>query len=147
MSPATRKGPAAARISISLPEPLFVQLDAMVAERGYASRSEAISKMISEQLVQHAQQFGEAVLAGTITLIYDHAKPGLQSRLMKIQHGYLKEIISSQRVHLENHHSLEVILVQAPGSKLKRIADELIACKGVKHGYLNVTSTLLPPIY
>ncbi len=143
----TLKPRPAARISISLPVQLFVQLDAMVAARGYASRSEAISKMISEQLVQHAQQFGKEIMAGTITLIYDHAKPALQGRLMKIQHKYLKEIISSQHVHLENHHSLELILAQAPGIRLEQIANELIACKGVKHGYLNVTSTLLPPIY
>ncbi len=141
------KATPAARISISLPEPLFVKLDAMVEERGYASRSDAISKMISEQLVQHAQEFGKEVMAATITLIYDHAKPGLQSRLIKIQHQYLKEIITSQRVHLEHNHSLEVILAQAPGERLKDIADELISCKGVKHGHLNVTTTLLPPIY
>lgn len=124
-----------------------MKLDTMVEERGYASRSEAISKMISEQLVQHAQQFGKDILAATITLIYDHSKPGLQSRLIKIQHQYLKEIITSQHVHLENNHSMEVILAQAPGERLKQIADQLIACKGVKHGHLNVTSTLLPPIY
>jgi CopG family nickel-responsive transcriptional regulator len=147
MSAKLQKTSPAARISISLPEPLFVKLDAMVGERGYASRSEAISKMISEQLVQHAQQFGKEILAATITLIYDHSKPGLQSRLIKIQHQYLKEIITSQHVHLENNHSLEVILAQAPGERLKQIADQLIACKGVKHGHLNVTSTLLPPIY
>lgn len=135
------------RISISLQAALFDELDDMVAKRGYASRSEAISKMISEQLVQHQQQLGRQIMAGTITLIYDHEKPGLQSRLMKIQHNYLKEIISSQHVHLEQHHSLEVLLVQGPGFRLKRIADELITCKGVKHGYLNVTSTKLPPIY
>lgn len=135
------------RISISLQPALFDELDDMVAKRGYASRSEAISKMISEQLVQHQQQLGRQIMAGTITLIYDHEKPGLQSRLMKIQHNYLKEIISSQHVHLEQHHSLEVLLVQGPGFRLKRIADELITCKGVKHGYLNVTSTKLPPIY
>ncbi len=146
MAPSSKPG-TAARISISIPEVLFVKLDAMVAQRGYASRSEAISKMISEQLVQHAQEFGDEIMAGTITLIYDHARPGLQGRLLKIQHAYLKEIISSQRVHLENHHSLEVILAQAPGSRLQRISNELIACKGVKHGYLNVTSTILPPIY
>ncbi len=143
-----RKRKTAARISISLPVPLFAELDAMVAERGHASRSEAISKMISEQLAMHQQQqFGKQIMAGTITLVYDHSKPGLQSRLMAIQHRHLKEIISSQHIHLENHHSLEVILAQAPGSRLKQIADELIACKGVKHGYLNVTSTILPPIY
>jgi CopG family nickel-responsive transcriptional regulator len=143
----SRKKNTAARISISLPVTLFDELDDMVAKRGFASRSDAISKMISEQLVQHQQQLGRQIMAGTITLIYDHEKPGLQSRLMKIQHNYLKEIISSQHVHLEQHHSLEVLLVQGPGFRLKRIADELITCKGVKHGYLNVTSTKLPPIY
>jgi CopG family nickel-responsive transcriptional regulator len=137
----------ASRLSISLPARLFDELDTMVAARGFASRSEAISKMISEQLVQYAQQLGRKIMAGTITLIYDHGKPGLQSRLMKIQHKFLREIISSQHVHLENHHSLEVLLVQGPGYRLKRIADELITCKGVKHGNLNVTSTVLPPIY
>jgi CopG family nickel-responsive transcriptional regulator len=137
----------AARITISIPETLFADLDKMVVKRGYTSRSEAISKMISEKLVRHEEEIGKQVMAGTITLIYSHASPGLQNRLMKIQHRYLKEIISSQHVHLENLHSLEVLLVQGPGARLKKIADELIACKGVKHGNLNVTSTVLPPIY
>ena len=137
----------AARISISLPVTLFDELDQMVAKRGYASRSDAISKMISEQLVQHKQELGKTIMAGTITLIYDHAKSGLATKLLSIQHKWLKEVISSQRVHLENHHSLEVLLVQGPGYRLKQIAAELIACKGVKHGYLTVTSTLIPPLY
>jgi CopG family nickel-responsive transcriptional regulator len=142
-----RKKLTAARISISLPVALFDELDEMVAERGYASRSEAISKMISEQLVQHQHHLGKEIMAGTITLMYDHGKNGLQSRLMRIQHKYLKEIISSQHVHLENHHSLEVLLVQGPGIRLKALASELIVSKGVKHGYLNVSSTVLPPLY
>ncbi|MCE9609978.1 MAG: nickel-responsive transcriptional regulator NikR [Chthoniobacter sp.] len=145
--PRSRRKPNATRISISLPVTLFDELDEMVAKRGYASRSDAISKMISEQLVSHQHELGKGVMAGTITLIYDHAKAGLASRLLSIQHKWLKEVISSQRVHLENHHSLEVLLVQGPGYRLKQIAAELIACKGVKHGYLTVTSTILPPIH
>ena len=145
--PRSRRKPNATRISISLPVTLFDELDEMVAKRGYASRSDAISKMISEQLVSHQQELGKGVMAGTITLIYDHAKAGLAARLLSIQHKWLKEVISSQRVHLENHHSLEVLLVQGPGYRLKQIAAELIACKGVKHGYLTVTSTILPPIH
>jgi len=143
----SRKKLTAARISISLPVTLFDELDDMVAKRGYASRSEAISKMISEQLVQHQHELGKSVMAGTITIIYDHAKPGLPTRLLNIQHKWLKEVISSQRVHLENHHTLEVLLVQGPGYRLKQIASELIACKGVKHGYLTVSSTIIPPIH
>jgi len=143
----SRKKLTAARISISLPVTLFDELDDMVAKRGYASRSDAISKMISEQLVQHQHELGKSIMAGTITIIYDHAKPGLPTRLLTIQHKWLKEVISSQRVHLENHHTLEVLLVQGPGYRLKQIASELIACKGVKHGYLTVSSTIIPPIH
>ena len=143
----SRKKPNAARISISLPVTLFDELDQMVAKRGYASRSEAISKMIREQLVQHKQDLGKQIMAGTITLIYDHAKAGLATKLLSLQHKWLKEVISAQRVHLEHHHSLEVLLVQGPGFRLKQIAAALIACKGVKHGYLTVTSTIIPPIY
>jgi len=117
------------------------------ARCGYASRSDAISKMISEQLVQHQHELGKTIMAGTITLIYDHAKGGLATKLLNLQHKWLKEVISTQRVHLENHHSLEVLLVQGPGYRLKQIAAELIACKGVKHGYLTVSSTILPPIH
>jgi CopG family nickel-responsive transcriptional regulator len=147
--PATtaKKEANSTRFTISLPASLFGELDEMVEERGFASRSEAISKMISEQLVQHKQALGKKIMAGTITLIYDHAKAGLATKLLSIQHKWLKEVISSQRVHLENHHSLEVLLVQGPGYRLKQIAAELIACKGVQHGYLTVTSTIIPPIY
>jgi len=147
MARPTKRKPTAARISVSLPVTLFDELDDMVAKRGYASRSDAISKMISEQLVQHQHELGKTIMAGTITLIYDHAKAGLATKLLNLQHKWLKEVISTQRVHLENHHSLEVLLVQGPGYRLKQIAAELIACKGVKHGYLTVTSTVLPPLH
>jgi CopG family nickel-responsive transcriptional regulator len=137
----------ASRISITLPQTLSAELGQIVISRGYASRSDAICKMLSEQLVQHQQQFGRQIMAGTISLVYDNAKNGLQNQLMMIQRKYVKEIISSQHVFLVNHQSLEVLLVQGPGSTLERIANELITCRGVRHGYLNVTTAILPPIH
>ena len=38
------------RISVSLPESLLLQLDAMVKERGFESRSHAIAEMVSRAL-------------------------------------------------------------------------------------------------
>ena len=137
----------ASRISISLPQSLSAELGKIVITRGYANRSDAICKMLSEQLVQHQHQFGRQIMAGTISLVYDNAKSGLQNRLMMIQRKYVKEIISTQHVFLVNHQSLEVLLVQGPCSTLERIANELITCRGVRHGYLNVTTAILPPIH
>lgn len=134
------------RISISIPKSLLAQLDEMVDARGFDSRSQAITEMINTELAGHGEQLGDKVMAGTITLIYDHSKQQLQNRLSEIQHKYIAEVVSSLHVHLENQHTMEVILVQGPADKLKTIADQLITCKGVKTGKLQLTAIVIPPL-
>jgi CopG family transcriptional regulator, nickel-responsive regulator len=135
------------RISVSLPEALLHQLDDMVCGRGYDSRSQAIADMINQQLAEHRRELGENVMAGTITLIYNHATPGLQKQLTDIQHRHLSEVISSLHVHLMDAHTLEVLLVQGPARRLQVIADALLTCRGVITGKLHLTNALLPPVH
>lgn len=146
MAPGKKKQ-TAERFTVSLTPALFGQLDQMVSERGFASRSQAVAEMIAEQYASHQQELGDQVMAATLTYVYDYRRPGLQRRLMNLQHNFIKEIISTQHIHLENHHSMEVVLMQAPGRRLKRIADQFLSCKGVKNGRLYVCSTILPPLY
>ena len=117
------------------------QLDAMTAEKGYTNRSLAIADMIRGELVEHRQKTGTGEIAGTITLVYDHHKQHVQETLTDIQHDHHELIISTLHVHLDHHNCLEVLIVRGPAARVKRIADELIAAKGVKHGKLTVTTT------
>jgi len=135
------------RISISLPEQLLVELDDMVEERGFESRSQAIGEMINNQLAEHQQELGDKVMAGTINLVYDHSVPGLQNRLTHLQHIYIDEIISSLNINLIQAQTLQVILVQGPAVKLKMIADKMISCKGVLTGRLLMSTAIIPPIH
>ncbi|MDY6980348.1 MAG: nickel-responsive transcriptional regulator NikR [Pseudomonadota bacterium] len=135
------------RISISLPETLLGQLDDMVDERGFESRSQAIAEMINNQLAEHQQEMGEKVMAGTINLVYDHSTPGLQNRLNHLQHIYIDEIISSLNINLVQMQTLQVTLVQGPARKLKMIADKMISCKGVLTGRLLMSTAIIPPIH
>lgn len=137
----------AERISISLPSPLARGLDELVKTRGFSNRSQAVREMINQQLSLHTQNTGNEVLAGTITLFYDDAKPRLRTRLAKIQRKHIDEVISSQHVQLENDHTMEVLLVQGPAKVLRAIANELVSSKGVTTGGLNLTSSVLPPIH
>ncbi|MGD0812723.1 MAG: nickel-responsive transcriptional regulator NikR [Verrucomicrobiota bacterium] len=135
------KAEPVARFSISLPHPLLDQLDQMSREKGYDNRSLAIADMIRDSLVEHRQKFGSEEIAGTITLVYDHHKHNLQSVLTDIQHDHEDVIISTVHVHLDHQNCLEVILVRGKAGPIRKIADELIAAKGVKHGKLTVTTT------
>jgi CopG family nickel-responsive transcriptional regulator len=129
------------RFSVSLPPSLLRQLDEMSAERGYDNRSLAIADMIRAHLVEHRQKSGNEDIAGTITLVYDHHKPHLQASLTDIQHDHHDAILSTVHIHLDHHNCLEVLIVRGKASIIRKIADELIAAKGVKHGKLTVTTT------
>lgn len=138
--------PGLARFSVSLPSDLLDELDDMVKTRRFPSRSHAIAEMARAQLVEHAQELGTKSMAGTITLVYDYRKRNLQRQLADIQHQNYLMVVTSQHVHLENHHYLEVLLVQGPARDLRRLADTLGACKGVKHARLSLTATAMPPL-
>ncbi len=117
------------------------QLDQMSGQKGYDNRSLAIADMIRDRLVEHRQKFGNEEIAGTITLVYDHHTQHVQEALTEIQHDHHEVIVSTMHVHLDHHNCLEVLVVRGKATQIKKIADELIAAKGVKHGKLTVTST------
>lgn len=135
------KNESVARFSVSLPPSLLDQLDEMTRQKGYDNRSLAIADMIRAHLVDHRQKFGDEDIAGTITLVYDHHKPHLQATLTDIQHDHHDVILTTVHIHLDHHNCLEVLLVRGKAGVIKKIADELISAKGVKHGKLTVTTT------
>src|SRR5450432_118815 len=126
-SPKTK--PRLARFSVSLPADLLDELDDMVATRRFPNRSHAIAEMARDQLLEHARELGTKSVAGTISLVYDYRKRNLQRRLADIQHQNYLMVVTSMNVHLENHHYLEVLLVQGPARDLRRLADTLGSCK------------------
>jgi CopG family nickel-responsive transcriptional regulator len=119
----------------------------MVESRGYGSRSQAISEMVNYQLAEHKSALGDAVMAGTITLLYNRATRGLQGRLADLQYLHIAEVISSLHVHLTEDRMLEVLLVQGPAAKLQAIANEMIALRGVVTGRLQLLAAAIPQLH
>lgn len=135
------------RISISMNPDLLLELDQMVSSRGYESRSQAISDMVNQQLVEHKRELGDEVMAGTITLFYDRGTRGLQKRLSDLQYDNIAEVISSLHVHLTEDKMMEVILVQGPAPKLQRITNAMTALKGVITARLQLMAAVIPPVH
>lgn len=137
-----------ARLSMSLPAELFRQLDVMVEERGLPSRSQLIAELIRHALAEHeALTRPDDMLAGTITLVYRGDRGRVRQQLAQTQAEYLKEVISSQHVFLEDDQSLEVLLVQGPTTRLKELCDALRRIRGVHQLQLVTTTALLPPLH
>lgn len=136
-----------ARMSVSLPEELLSALDLMVAARGFQSRSQAISDMLHQSLLEHKRELGRDVMVGTITLFYDNSVAGLQKKLADLQAENIDEVISSLHVHLMGNQTLEVILVQGPPAELQTIADEMITLRGVISGRMHLIAAIIPQLH
>ena len=135
------------RISISLPEKLLAELDSMVADRGFASRSQAINDMLHKSLLEHRRQLGDDVMVGIVTLYYKNAVPGLQKEIANLQARHIDEVISSLHIHLAHNETMEVILVQGPARKLQEIADQMTTRRGVISGSMQLIAALIPPLH
>jgi len=128
------------RFGVSLEKKLLERFDSFIRERNYTNRSEAFRDMIRQELIKKEWVEGEDI-AGAITLIYDHHRKDLLSKITDIQHNYQKLIISTQHIHLDHDNCLEIVAVRGNPAEVQRLADTLKSIKGVKHGTLNMSST------
>jgi len=128
------------RFSVSIEGKLLTAFDALIRTRDYQNRSEAIRDAIRGQLIKQEWETGDEV-AGVITLLYDHHRPGVAETLTEIQHRALAHVIASTHVHLDHSNCLECIAVRGEARTIEELAHRLKSLKGVKHGALTATST------
>lgn len=129
------------RFGVSIPDELLAKLDKLAKKKGYSNRSEVLRDLVRDRFVDEEWKEGKAEVVGTVTLVYNHHSHDLSDKLADLQHSHFKNIISTTHIHLDAHNCLEVLVVKGKSQKVKEIADQLIATKGVKHGKLVMTST------
>ena len=132
------------RFGVSISAGLLEKFDALIRDKEYTNRSEAIRDLIRDKLVEAAWERGDddLLLMGAITIVYDHQTRDIGDRLTAKAHDHHALIISSMHVHLTHASCMEVILVKGPGSEIRSFADSIISVRGVQHGKLVITSPI-----
>ena len=127
------------RFGVSLEKTLIEAFDHHIEAQHYKSRSEAIRDLIREELIRKEWKEGGTV-AGAIVMTYDHHKRELVNVLLDIQHDFQDTVISTQHVHLDHHHCLEIIAVKGRACDVETLATTLKVQVGVKHLSLSISS-------
>jgi CopG family nickel-responsive transcriptional regulator len=129
------------RFGVSIEEDLLEGFDALIEEKGYANRSEAIRNLIRDWLLDtQVDEKPDQEVVGTITMVYDHDHGDLTNRLLDLQHKHHHRIISTLHVHIDVHKCLEVLVVRGRNEEVHRISDFLIGTRGVQHGKLIISA-------
>ncbi len=119
------------RISVSIDPDLLEEFDETINSIG-CNRSTAVQLAMRDFLTEHKWKDLDGVLAGVITLMYDHHIGGVTDVLTHLQHGYTDIINSSTHVHLDHHNCLEILAVKGDTVKIKELAEVLSATRGVQ---------------
>ncbi len=124
------------RFGVAMDRPLLDHFDVIVAQRG-VTRSELLRDLVRAEVVR-AQVARGAPAVATLTLVYDHHVRDLSERLTAIQHELGDHVRSTLHVHLDDRRCLEVIVMRGRSDELKRVADQILATRGVTHGGIEI---------
>jgi len=129
------------RFTISLDEQLARAFDALIRERGYTTRSEAVRDILRSQLQSaHERRDSTGSCVANLSYVYNHHERELAERLTRLQHAHHELTISTMHAHLDHAHCIETVLLKGPVTRVREFADQLIAERGVRHGALNLVS-------
>jgi len=131
------------RTALAIDGELLEKFDAWMESHGYTNRSEAIRDMIRNVLVEAEWADPKATVVAVLSIIFDHASHDLAQVLTELQHEHHKAVLCSQHVHLDEHKCMEVILMRGTAAQLRRLADAIIATRGVRAGKLTLMSMSL----
>lgn len=129
------------RFGVSADDDLLRSFDRLIADQGYATRSEALCDLMRDSLVKarlEKQPEGADVL-GSLTLVYDHHANELTDKMAVIQHAHHGLVVSVLHVHVNHDDCMEVIALRGPVREVRVLAESLLSLKGVKHGKLFIT--------
>jgi len=131
------------RFGVSIEPDLLKKFDKVIKKEGYANRSEAIRDLIRRNLITEENRDPDVQAIGTLTMIYDHHTGTLTNRLLDLQHDHHSEILTTTHIHIDHHNCLEVLVLKGKTGNLQKLADNIKALKGIKHGELVITNSSL----
>jgi len=131
------------RFGVSIKPELLDKFDKIIKKKGYNNRSEAIRDIIRKSIIKEDTIAPNSEVIGTLTMIYDHHEGTLTNKLLDLQHEHHNEILSTTHIHIDHHNCLEVLVLKGKTGEIKKLADNIKALKGIKHGELVITKTSL----
>jgi CopG family nickel-responsive transcriptional regulator len=135
------------RVTVSIPDDSYCQLESIITAGKWNNRSQAIAQLIRDEYLEISAKRKKAIMAGSITLFYNEAQREILPNVAEVQRENINEVISTNRVLLENNHVMEILVVQGFVDKLEEIQQQFLKIKGVVAGKLVLTSIILPPIH
>lgn len=110
-------------VSVSLPDALLEQADAVIAARGFAGRSELVRAALRDLIVADQAAPASGMTSATVTLLYAH---GGERRVGEIRHRFSDVVQSMMHGHAESS-CVDLLLLKGQAPRIRGFVDALRA--------------------
>jgi len=128
------------RITITIDDQLAQELDVLAHARGYQNKSEAVRDLVRAGIVHTRPDVSSAECVAAVVYIYDQGMRELPKRLAHAFQEQHDLSVATMRVALDHTDCMEVAVLRGQTSAVERLAESIIAERGVRHGRV----TLIP---
>jgi len=126
-------------ISLSIPDELRDELDRILGEEWYASRSEVVRQALRKYIAEYKELENiKGNIIATITALYE--KKDKNEELTQLQHEFGDVMTTYLHSHLTEKNCLEVMVVKGPSKRLKDMMDGLKANRHVRQLKFSIMS-------
>ncbi len=128
-------------ISMSLTSDLLRKLDALIKDKSFSSRSEAIRDAIRNSLSEYELGLLErGRVAATVTTMSEFVRRDVDEKLMRLRHEYNELVTGNMHIHLGGNFCLEVFIAQGDIEDVLTFIGRVRAIRGVQQ----VKYTIVP---
>lgn len=127
------------RMSFSIEEELFEQLETLLSQSGYSNRSEFIRDMIRKQLTRKLCAVSGVVI-GTISVLCDLTNSGIEAKLTKVVDTSSPRVLGMSRFALKDNCSTVMITVEGIGTEIRELVNSIRKLKGIIQAEFVITS-------
>jgi len=119
------------RISITIDEDLYNQLNRAMVKLGESNRSRFLANLVREALKELEQGVSNFAL---VIVVYDHRVGEVDKTLTEIQHEYRDIIRVTTHIHLDERHCAEVLHVLGDASRVEELVRSIsLLRRGLKY--------------
>ena len=127
------------RMSFSIEEELFEQLESLVSQSGYENRSEFIRDLIRKQLTRKQCACSGSVI-GTISVLCDLNFSNIEAKLTSLLDNSGARIAGMSRFAVDANSSTVMVTVVGIGDKIRELVNSIRKLKGVIQAEFVITS-------
>lgn len=118
-------------MNVSIPKKLSNQVEKILGEGEYSSRSELIRDALRNYITDADVMTNiEGKVLGVLTVTYSLEGTRTTSAILRLQHTYADIILSTTHIHMD-HTCMEAIIVKGTVDKVRKLLDKTKATRGI----------------